>query len=85
MATLAERIAKAQAELDNIDAAIARITGTAASGGAQAYATSGNSLTRAPLDVLLKRKDELEGRIEKLQQAAAGSGGNFRVALLRGR
>jgi hypothetical protein len=85
MATLAERLAQAQTELDNVNAAIARITGTPTSGGAQSYSTGGNNITRANLDTLYKRQAELQARVDTLQQAAAGSGGNFRVAILAGR
>jgi hypothetical protein len=62
-----EKLAKAKAELEQIDRAISMIVG-----GAQSYSIGTRSLTRADLAFLYKRKDMLE------DLAAALSGGNGR-------
>jgi len=64
-----ERLAKAKAELGQIDTAI-----TAILGGAQSYSIGSRSLTRADLALLYKRKDMLEDTIAAL----SGGSGRFR-------
>jgi len=64
-----EKLAKAKAELVQIDAAI-----TAIIKGAQSYRIGSRSLDRADLTVLYKRKDMLEDLIAAL----SGGSGRFR-------
>jgi hypothetical protein len=64
-----EKLAKAKAELEQIDAAIAMIIG-----GAQSYSIGTRSLTRADLATLYKRKDTLDDLIAAL----SGGSGRFR-------
>jgi hypothetical protein len=64
-----EKLAKAKAELEQIDSAI-----TAILGGAQSYSIGTRSLTRADLATLHKRKDMLEDLID----AFSGGSGRFR-------
>lgn len=59
MATLAEY----QTELASLNAAIARITGTATDGGAQEYSQGGTQVRRADLKILYERKTQVEGAI----------------------
>jgi hypothetical protein len=65
----AEKLAKAKAELKQIDSAI-----TAILGGAQSYSIGTRSLTRADLATLHQRKDTLEDLID----AFSGGNGRFR-------
>jgi hypothetical protein len=65
----AEKLAKAKAELKQIDSAI-----TAILGGAQSYSIGTRSLTRADLATLYKRKDTLDDLID----AFSGGSGRFR-------
>jgi hypothetical protein len=64
----AEKIAKAKAELEQIEAAI-----TAVISGSQSYRIGSRSLIRADLATLYKRKDRLDDLV------AALSGGSGRV------
>ncbi|MDR1353421.1 MAG: hypothetical protein LBK05_09085 [Treponema sp.] len=64
-----EKLAKAKAELKQIDSAI-----TAILSGAQSYSIGTRSLTRADLATLHKRKDTLEDLIDAL----SGGNGRFR-------
>jgi hypothetical protein len=64
-----EKLAKARAELNQIDSAISAILS-----GAQSYSIGTRSLTRADLATLYKRKDMLED----LTAALSGGNGRFR-------
>lgn len=78
MATLAENLQ----ELEDVKAAIRRITGTTTAGGAQQYGSPGNSLIRADLKTLYARRAELEQTIER--QVAQTNGGNIRIPIFEG-
>jgi len=69
MDTKKEKLAKAKAELEQIDSAITMILS-----GAQSYRIGTRSLTRADLATLYKRKDTLEDLINAL----SGGSGRFR-------
>jgi hypothetical protein len=64
-----EKLAKAKAELKQIDSAI-----TAILGGAQSYSVGTRSLTRADLATLYKRKNMLDDLVDTL----SGGDGRFR-------
>jgi hypothetical protein len=64
-----EKLAKAKAELKEIDTAISMILG-----GAQSYSIGSRSLTRADLSTLYKRKDRLDDLIASL----SGGSGRFK-------
>jgi hypothetical protein len=64
-----EKLAKAKAELEQIDTAI-----TAILSGAQSYRIGTRSLARADLSALYKRKDMLED----LVSALSGGSGRFK-------
>jgi hypothetical protein len=70
-----EKLAKAKAELKQIDSAI-----TAILGGAQSYSIGTRSLTRADLATLYKRKDTLEDLVDAL----SGGNGRFRRVIPAG-
>ena len=65
----AEKLARAKAELEQVDTAIASILS-----GAQSYRIGTRSLTRADLSVLYKRKDALQDLVDGL----SGGSGRFR-------
>ena len=67
MATLAEYTT----ELANINAAIARITVTATSGGAQEYNEGTTRVRRADLDALYARKTQVEAAIADLTSGSS--------------
>ena len=63
---MAESVSALTAQLAAIDTAIA------AAEAAQAVGSDGTNLTRANLDVLYKRKDVIQRRLETAQAVAAG-------------
>ena len=63
---MAESVSALTAQLSAIDTAIA------AAEAAQAVGSDGTNLTRANLDVLYKRKDVIQRRLETAQAVAAG-------------
>jgi hypothetical protein len=65
----AEKLAKAKAEIKQIDSAI-----TAILNGAQSYSIGSRSLTRADLATLYKRKNTLDDLVD----AFSGGNGRFR-------
>lgn len=63
---MAESVSALQTQLTAIDAAIA------AAETAQAVGSDGTSISRASLDVLYKRRDVIQHRLEAAEAAAAG-------------
>lgn len=58
--------------LTDVRAAIARVTGTATSGGAQEYTIGGNRVVRASLESLQKREAYLSGLVKRLNPNDGG-------------
>jgi len=70
-----EKLKKAKAELEQVDAAIAAVLS-----GSQSYRIGTRSLTRADLETLYKRKDKLEDIVDAL----SGGIGRFRRVIPKG-
>ncbi len=63
---MAESVASLTTQLTNIDAAIASAET------AQSVGSDGTSISRASLDVLYKRRDQIQRRLESAQATADG-------------
>lgn len=74
---MAETVASLTTQLASIDVAIAKAEA------AQSMGSDGTNLQNAALDVLYKRRDVIQRRLEQAQAVAADSGGNKLFARTR--